>query len=81
MKYLIEESELRDLLYAYNKLAALECGGVDNWEWYGGAVYDYLEEFKEEERIENDDFDLEDMVEVILQEYEPVDKGRIDDAG
>ena len=42
MKYIIDEAELRELLYSYYKLEALEYGGVDNWEWYGEAQEDYL---------------------------------------
>lgn len=43
MKYIIDEKELRELLYSYYKLEALEYGGVDNWEWYGEAQEDYLD--------------------------------------
>ena len=43
MKYIIDEKELRELLYSYYKLKALEYGGVDNWEWYGEAQEDYLD--------------------------------------
>ena len=42
MKYIIDEEELRELLYSYYKLTALEYGGVDNWEWYSGSQEDYL---------------------------------------
>ena len=34
MKYIVDEKELRELLYSYYKLEALESGGVDKWEWY-----------------------------------------------
>ena len=40
----IEQRKLLDLLEAYFKLAALESGGVDNWEWYGDSLCQYLEE-------------------------------------
>ena len=43
MKYIVDEKELRELLYSYYKLEALEYGGVDNWEWYGEAQEDYLD--------------------------------------
>lgn len=42
MKYIIDEEELRELLYSYYKLVALEYGGVDNWEWYSESQEDYL---------------------------------------
>lgn len=31
------------MLEAEAKLAALECSGVDNWEWYGEAFSNYLD--------------------------------------
>ena len=33
-KYIIEEEELRERLERRAELWALECAGVDNWEWY-----------------------------------------------
>ncbi len=36
-EYIIAEEELRDLLENRAELWALECAGVDNWEWYGEA--------------------------------------------
>lgn len=36
-KYIIEEEELRELLESRAELWALECAGVDNWEWYDEA--------------------------------------------
>lgn len=46
---LIEEKELARLLRNSAKLAALENGGVDNWDWYGDSLDDnnYWEEFDE----------------------------------
>lgn len=39
----ISIKELQELLEAEAKLNALECGGVDNWEWYGEAFSNYLD--------------------------------------
>ena len=45
MEYcLVPKEELKELLAARNKLAALESGGVDNWSWYSDSLNDYLEE-------------------------------------
>ena len=41
-RYVVKESELLELLEARLRLAALENGGVDNWEWYGESLCDYL---------------------------------------
>lgn len=73
--YIISESELRDLLTNTYKLMALESGGVDNWEWYGESIHDFLNRFADENNLsaedrENLDFsiiierDLESYVEV-----------------
>lgn len=44
----ISKDEYISLLMAKEKLARLEIGGVDNWEWYG-------------ESINQEEEDLEDM--------------------
>ena len=43
MKRIIEESELLELLSDSEKLNALNNGGVDNWEWYGESIKNFLE--------------------------------------
>ena len=58
----IEQRKLLDLLEAYFKLAALESGGVDNWEWYGDSLCQYLQE-DEMNRPQDDDYDFKDMAE------------------
>lgn len=52
-KVLIHPGILEDLQRSANMLAALEAGGVDNWEWYHESLKDfYKEEEKELEKIE-----------------------------
>ena len=34
----VRQTELEKLYEAYDKLEALECYGVDNWEGYGDAM-------------------------------------------
>ena len=58
----IEQRKLFDLLEAYFKLAALESGGVDNWEWYGDSLCQYLQE-DEMNKTQDDDYDFRDMAE------------------
>ena len=58
----IEQRKLLDLLEAYFKLAALESGGGDNWEWYGDSLCQYLQE-DEMNRPQDDDYDFRDMAE------------------
>ena len=40
----IEENALRQLLIAAHKYWALECGGVDNWNFYGEAIYAHVDD-------------------------------------
>lgn len=63
--YYICESELLELLTAYHRLVALEGGGVDNWEWYGHSIADYLEACGKEsfEEIAKDDLEAYEVVE------------------
>ena len=42
----IPKQQLRELLEAYHRLQALECGDVDNWEWYGESMKNYCAEAK-----------------------------------
>ena len=58
----IEQRKLLAVLEAYFKLAALESGGVDNWEWYGDSLCQYLQE-DEMNRPQDDDYDFRDMAE------------------
>ena len=58
----IEQRKLLNLLEAYFKLAALESGGVDNWEWYGDSLFQYLQE-DEMNKTQDDDYDFRDMAE------------------
>lgn len=60
--YVLTENELKLLLQDKAKLYALECGGVDNWDWYSESIHEsedwdsdrdtwnvekYLKEYKE----------------------------------
>lgn len=58
----IEQRKLLALLEAYFKLAALESGGVDNWEWYGDSLCQYLQQ-DEMNRPQDNDYDFRDMAE------------------
>ena len=42
MNYIISEERLRELLEEEARYIALENGGVDNWEWYGASIQEYL---------------------------------------
>lgn len=47
--YIVYENELKELIHDSLKLMALENGGVDNWEWYGDSLNDFLNSSGEED--------------------------------
>lgn len=67
----ISVDELAELIEAKKELSALNCGGVDNWEWYGECFESYIEDTE----FENWDDYIESCTseENILKEYEQVD--------
>ena len=44
----ITKEELIELLESYYALYALECGGVDNWEWHGESNSNFLDNYWDE---------------------------------
>ena len=76
MFYPISEEELRDLLYCRHTLTALECGGVDNWSWYGESISDYEKIYCDENGIE-DNLCISEIVEKEISKYEPIKKNSL----
>ena len=65
-QYIISKIDLLDLLRIYFKYQALESGGVDNWDWYGESLNDFL---KTENTEHIEDFDFYDIAEKELSHY------------
>ena len=42
--YRVNEKILHEYLVMAHYFHALECGGVDNWEWYGASVSNYIKD-------------------------------------
>lgn len=71
--YLVPESDLRSILHAALILNALECGGVDNWNWYGESISDFISEWKEDHDIPKDkEIYMEDIVEEQMKSFNEV---------
>lgn len=62
--YVLSKAELLSLLEDQAKLEALECGGVDNWEWYGESI---------EESEYYDEKECEIVVDELLNNYQTID--------
>ena len=72
--YLVPESDLRSILHAALMLNALECGGVDNWSWYGESISEFCKEVKEEIPALKDEPEvyLEDIANETLKQYKVI---------
>lgn len=68
----IDKETLRDLLEGYFYHSALECGGVDNWEWYSDSIHEFLEDI-DWNVYDNPQFDegpyMSDLIEAELNTY------------
>lgn len=73
--YLVPEEDLADLMTDSLCLRALECGGVDNWSWYGASIGDFINAAKVDYNVPKDDIDfgIRDMAEVDMQGYKSVE--------
>ena len=72
--YMISEAELKDLLTGYFNWAAVEEGGVDNWEWCGASIGDFIRRFNQELGMDEDhSFEtIEEIAEHELFSYDEV---------
>lgn len=50
---IIPKNEFASLLRDSDKLSRLECGGVDNWDWYGESLND--SSYEEIQNMSDDD--------------------------
>ena len=64
-RYIISRGELLELLEAQYRLAALERGGVDNWQWYGESLSDFLTDYVNENKV----FLTQEMDKETAEEY------------
>ena len=72
--YKIAEDELLNLIEANMRLCALINGGVDNWEWYGISLDNFIEYNKENysmfkgRGIDPEDIDFSGMAKAELED-------------
>lgn len=65
--YVIEESRLLRLISSASKFTALECGGVDNWTWYGESLYNYLSDCLGND--EDEDFGFNEVARMKIKQF------------
>lgn len=66
--YELTRDELEVYLEGYYKNEALECGGVDNWDWYCESYNEYLKEYREKKGT--DEYYMEDLVKDEINELD-----------
>lgn len=73
----ISIDELADLIANSETFKALDRGGVDNWEWYGESLADYV---AEDEKYEEFSEYIDDITseESILRDYPLADIMEVD---
>lgn len=73
---LVPKDELKELLCDSLTLQALDCGGVDNWDWYGASITDFIKAAKVDYNVpeDDDDFDISDMADVDVEGYRTVEE-------
>lgn len=70
---LIPKKKALSLLENNAKLMALESGGVDNWNWYGESLWDYLKEyFGEDNDEEAECLDFSDIANEKITQYREI---------
>ena len=52
----ISRERLISLLMIELRFRALECGGVDNWPWYGESIADYINSVNQDLETNFDNF-------------------------
>lgn len=52
---IIPKNEFASLLRDSDKLSRLECGGVDNWDWYDESLNDEDSSYEEIQDMSDDD--------------------------
>lgn len=73
-KYIIYEDELIRLIESDMRLCALINGGVDNWEWYGVSLDNFIEHNKKSysmfkgRGIDPENIDFSDIAKAELEE-------------
>lgn len=68
--YRISEDELRRIFHDALAYEALDSGGVDNWPWYGESFMDFIDIYKKDYQIpDEEEFYFDDVVDHAFQEF------------
>ena len=67
---LVPKSEFQDMVEGYLMMLAGECGGVDNWSYWGDAIDDFIESYHEGNKT-NFEY-MDEVVEDYANAYETI---------
>ena len=68
--YKIAEDELRHIFHDALAYEALDCGGVDNWSYYGESFKDFIDYYKEDYQIPDEKIDsFDDIVDHAFERF------------
>lgn len=74
-KYILTEEQLERLLTAALRLTALESGGVDNWDWYGESIRDFIGSWvNEKHKDPNEEWEISDIAHEDLKLYKEIEE-------
>lgn len=72
--YKVEETDLLNMLQAYEKLTALDEGGVYNWDGYEDSLADHRILLREKYRVsDKKSFFFESIAKIQLKNYEEIE--------
>lgn len=70
-QFVVNESQLREMLYAFMEYHMNLRDGVNNWEWYGESFNEIVQEFYPEDisidDIRENDIGFEECIEAMLE--------------
>lgn len=74
--YLINEDDLKILIEHSLIFTALQHGGVDNWQWYGESIEDFIAIWVEDHKLDPTyPWTIQDIVKSDLKQYyTPIEK-------
>mgnify|MGYP006993853378 CR=1 FL=1 len=74
---ILTEIKFKNIYSDYLKYLALQRGGVDNWEWYGESLYNFLQDcyFENHSDRTKEDFNNEEYYDFDVVVDEDINKG------
>jgi hypothetical protein len=69
---LVSKDEFQEMIEKYLYMFAAEAGGVDNWDWWGESIEDFIAEYNTENKT-NFEY-MNEIIEDYANSYETITK-------